>query len=429
MDEHAERHDAEEAPSGADRLVAVVERDHARLLAVLAAETRDITAAEDALADAYERAVRGWPASGIPSNPQGWLLTVARNRLKDRYRSAAFRTSVPLNDETDAAPATAPVAATAIDDAPEPDEIPDKRLALLFVCAHPAIDPSVRTPLMLQTVLGLDARRIAVAFAVPEPTMTGRLVRAKRKIRAAGIPFAVPDRRAMPARLPPVLEAVYGAYAIEWRPIAGVIERGSLSAESLALADLLAELLPQEPEVLGLDALLHLSAARQGAALDALGQFVPLDEQDPERWDAALIARGEDLLLRASRFGVVGRFQLEAAIQSAHDARAHGIDVDPVALRRLHEVLVGMRPTLGARVALAATIADADGASAGLAALDAIGDVGMERFQPAWATRAHLLSALGRRDEADASYDRAISLTTDPVLRAHLERRRSRSES
>ena len=194
---------------------------YGRLLAVLAAPTRDIAGAEDALADAFERALRTWPEAGVPENPEAWLLTVARNRQRDELGTAARRTSVPL-DPGPHGTATGSVSATraSVDPASiDLDAVPDKRLELLFVCAHPAIDPAVRTPLMLQTVLGFDAGQIATAFALPAPAMAQRLVRAKRRIRAAGIPFTVPERSAMAARLPPVLEAVYGCYAIDWHRV------------------------------------------------------------------------------------------------------------------------------------------------------------------------------------------------------------------
>ena len=379
----------------------VARGSYGRLLALLAAPTGDIAAAEDALADAFERALTGWPVDGIPDNPEAWLLTVARNRLRDRYRSAAVRTSVELDDVH-----------TVLDDL-DFDAIPDKRLELLFVCAHPAIDPGIRTPLMLQTVLGFESAQIAVAFAVPETAMAQRLVRAKRRIRDARIPFAIPERGDIPARLPAVLEAIYGAYAIDWMAVAGTTERDSLAAESLYLAMTLATLLETEPEAYGLAALIALSLSRAAARVGG----VPLDEQDVALWDAALIDRGENLLRRAHTFGRVGRFQLEAAIQSVHCARRDGQPTDSVALKALYEALVTVAPTLGARVSLAATIGEVDGAEAGLAALD---EIEAPRFQPAWATRAHLLAIAGRRVEARAAYDRAISLTTDAALRDHL---------
>ena len=272
----------------------------------------------------------------------------------------------------------------------DPDAIPDRRLALLFVCAHPAIDPTVRTPLMLQTVLGFDADDIGRAFLVPPATMAQRLVRAKRRIRDARIPFAIPDRAQMPERLTPVLEAIYGAYAIDFSLVAGTAERESLSAEAHFLATTLAELLPNEPEALGLAALISLSLARRDARGGA-DEFVPLDEQDPLRWDSELIALGERYLQRASTFESIGRFQLEAAIQSLHCARATSGVVDADALLKLHTALVAVAPTLGARVAHAAALGRVEGPSAGLAALDALDDDAVQRFQPAWATRAHLL--------------------------------------
>jgi predicted RNA polymerase sigma factor len=250
-------------------------------------------------------------------------------------------------------------------------------------------------------------------------------VRAKRRIRDAGIPFAVPDRSQMPARLGPVLEAIYGAYAIDFPLVAGAAPRDSLADEAHYLAVTLAELLPEEPEALGLAGLISLSLAREPARR-AGAEFVPLDEQDPGRWDPELVALGERYLRRARALGGMGRFQIEAAIQSAHCDRATSGQTDWRALRTLYAGLLSVAPTLGARVAYAATTGRVEGAEAGLAALEAIGDQAVQRFQPAWATRAHLLGEAGRTEEAARAYERAISLTTDAAARRYLERKRSR---
>ncbi|GMA26265.1 DNA-directed RNA polymerase sigma-70 factor [Luteimicrobium album] len=377
--------------------------------------TLDLTLAEDALADAVERAVRTWPTDGAPGNPAGWLHRVARRRALDLLGSAARRTSWPLDE------AVAPAAPDPGPDDVDPDALPDRRLELLFVCAHPAIDPAVRAPLMLQTVvLGVEAARVAAAFAVPAATMAQRLVRAKRRIRDARIPFRVPRRDELPRRLPPVLEAVYGAYTVEWSRTAGPHVRESLAVEARELALLLATLL-DDAEALGLAALLCLSSARLAARV-VDGVQVPLDEQDVRLWDARLIGQGESLLHRAHDRGTPGRFQLEAAVQSAHCARARTGRTDRHAVLRLHRALVDVAPTLGARVALAATAAQVEGPRAGLDLLDDLAGA-CRAYQPYWATRADLLAAAGDDASARVAFARAVDLTTDLPARRYLERR------
>ncbi|MGR0220126.1 RNA polymerase sigma factor [Agromyces sp. ZXT2-6] len=387
---------------------------YARLVAVLAASTGDLALAEDALADAFTAALGHWPASGIPDNPEGWLITVARNRQRDVWKSAAARRSTPLDPAAEIA--AADDAGGDLADpfgAVDPLRIPDKRLELCFTCAHPAIDPAARTPLILQVALGFDAAQIAAAYAVPTATMAQRLTRAKRRIARARIPFVVPDRRDMPERLPAVLEAVYGCAAITWRD-----DADSLAGEARHLAVTLARLLERESEAWALAALVTLSLARRHS-----GPYVPLEEQPPASWDDQLIDEGEAHLRRAAALrgsAAPGRFELEAAIQAVHVDRRRTGTVDWAAIRTLYSALLAVAPSIGAQVAAAAVIGRTDGAAAGLAALPP----GGEAFQPWWATRAELLRRAGRDAEAEVAYSRAIELAREPELRTFLESRR-----
>lgn len=399
------------------RAETVARASYGRLLALLASRSGDLASAEDALADAFRQALDSWPASGIPDNPEGWLLAVARNRIRDYHKGAAMRLRADI--ET---PEALDVTMPDID----PDAIPDERLKLLFVCAHPAIDPSMRTPLMLQTVLGVEAEKIGAAFLVPASAMAQRLVRVKRKIKEARIPFAVPGRSEMHGRMEAVLEAVYGAYAIGWD---GVGAQGSmhdnedLGREALFLARLLAELAPREAEALGLAALVCHAEARRTARISPGGAYIPLDQQETAQWDFGLISDAETYLAAASRLAAIGRFQLEAAIQSVHANRAFTGATDWKALELLYEGLVRIAPGIGAAVGRAVAVAHVRGPAAGLVALDLIDPEVGETYQPWWATRAWLLAAAGRKVEAMHAYRRAADMAGPASARNYLMER------
>jgi RNA polymerase sigma-70 factor (ECF subfamily) len=388
----------------------VARASYGRLVALLASRSRDIAAAEDALADAFRTALEVWPQRGVPERPDAWLLTVARRTLghahrHGRVREAATGTLALLHDEMQER---------------EPDRIPDGRLKLLFVCAHPAIDPGVRTPLMLQTVLGLDAERIAGAFLASPAAMSQRLVRAKAKIRDAGIRFEEPDPDDLTARLDAVLSVVYAAYGTAWDAVPGASDRAGLGAEAIYLGRVLARLLPGEPEVLGLLALMLYCEARAPARRDAGGAFVPLGRQDHTLWSRDLVIEAEGLLTAASRMGRFGRFQTEAAIQSVHVQRPFTGRTNTRALVLLHDLLAEQAPSIGALVSRAAVHGEAFGAETGLALLDALEPARIEAYQPYWAVRAHLLRGAGREAEAVHAFMRAMGLTEDPAVRAHL---------
>jgi RNA polymerase sigma-70 factor (ECF subfamily) len=382
------------------------------LLAFLAARTGDLGMAEDALADAYEAALRHWSQQGIPNNPEAWLLTAARRRLIDAARHERAHANAIANLSA------LPVESQAV----EPEAaIPDERLNLLFVCAHPALDPAVRTPLMLQSILKLDAARIAAVFLVRPATMGQRLSRAKAKIRDARIRFDLPEPAQLPVRLDAVLEAIYAAYGAGWDDVAGADRRRvGLADEALELGKLLVELLPGEPEALGLLALMLHCEARRASRRGQSGEYVPLLEQDAAGWSRPMIAEAEALLSTAARAGRIGRFQLEAAIQSAHAQRAFTGAVDWESIAVLYEGLVRCSPTLGAQVGRAAAIAQAFGAERGWAVLEDIPVPLAQQYQPYWAVRAELLSKRGCLAEADQAYTKAIELCDDAATRSFL---------
>jgi RNA polymerase sigma-70 factor (ECF subfamily) len=400
---------------------AVARASHGKLVAFLAARDRDVVAAEDALAEAYTAALADWPRSGCPDNPEAWLLTVARRKQIDVARRRRFDASDGDPRDIDAESSSTTIAAN--------EDIPDQRLALMFACAHPAIDASIRAPLMLQVVLGLDAARIASAFLVAPATMGKRLVRAKDKIRQAGIPFRVPDRADLPGRLDGVLDAIYAAFAVGWVDPAGTdAARRDLADEALFLGRLVAALLPGEPEAIGLLALMLHAEARRDARRAANGDYVPIARQDPRRWNMQMIEQAEALLRHASTLGRIGRYQLEAALQSAHlDARRSG-RADTAGIVRLYDALLEIAPSPVIAINRAVALAARDGAHSGLAALDAVAaDPRLREYQPYWAARADLLVRAGMHDQACRAYEIAIGLESDPAVRRFLQSRMARA--
>ena len=407
-----------------EAVIVAVRTAYGRLIAYLSARTRDIAAAEDALSAALQSALETWPVRGVPDRPEAWLLTAARNRLNDGYRRARVR--------TEAVPTLLTLMAEAETVAGEAQSpFPDERLKLMFVCAHPAIAVEVRTPLMLQTVLGLSSERIAGAFLVKPSAMAQRLTRAKTKIRDAGIGFEVPDAAEWPARLQPMLDAIYAAYGLGWGDHAGGEAAAyDLSGEAVELGFALYGLVGQSrpvvraPELNGLLALMLYCEARRDARYDGHGRYVALSDQAPAAWDWPMIDRGNALLVEAQPFHQFGRYQLEAAIQSVHLRRGVTGKTDWAEIVILYEGLLHLAPSLAGQVGYAAAVTEARGAKAGLAVLDALDSERLADYQPYWAARAHILQKMGR-PEAETAFDRAIGLSRHEGQRAFLRARKA----
>jgi len=392
---------------------AVARNSYGRLIAYIAARTGDVADAEDALSDALVAALEKWPVDGVPQKPEAWLLHAARNRVID----AARRHRTRQNSEE----FLRQIAEEAEAFATTHEHFPDERLKLLFVCAHPAIEAAARTPLMLQTVLGLGAARIASAFLVSPAAMSQRLVRAKNKIRDAAIPFRVPDPAEWNERVSFVLGAIYCAYTTGWESLMEIgSTRHALAEEAIAIGRTLVRLMPDEPEAHGLLALTLHCEARRDARYTSDGQFVPLDKQDTVRWSQPMVDEAENHLRLAAASNRIGRYQLEAAIQSIHAARAVSGSINWHEIALLYEGLVKIAPGIGALVGRAVALAQAGDPAKGLAALEEISENRIINYQPYWAARGHLMLLLKRKDEAEQAFTRAASLTDDPALRAYL---------
>lgn len=395
--------------------VAAARRSYGKLVAFLSARTRDVAGAEDALAEAFAAALADWPLRGVPANPEAWLLTVARRRQVDAVRMRLYDEGAAQHLQL----------LGELADCDGGDALPDRRLELLFACTHPGIDVALRAPLMLQTVLGFDAATIASAFLVAPSAMSQRLVRAKAKIRHAGIPFEIPGRNRLAERLDSVLEAIYAAYAEGWSDALGAdAKRRNLAEEAIWLGRLLGALLPGEPEVLGLLSLMLHAHARRNARRDDKGGYVPLTAQDTARWDSAMIGEAESLLAQAGRLGALGRYQLEAAVQSAHAIRRHGGMPDWRAIVALYGALHELTGSPVTALNRAVAQAQAGDVTGGLAVLDALDtEARLRDYQPYWAARAELLARSGRHGEARCAYEQAIGLERDPAVRSFLQAR------
>jgi RNA polymerase sigma-70 factor (ECF subfamily) len=399
---------------------AAARHSYSKLVAWLAARCGNVALAEDALSEAFTAALQTWPVQGCPQNPDAWLLTVARRKLIDQTR----------RQRPEAGPDELETIAASLDEAAAGD-LPDRRLGLLFACAHPAIDPAIRAPLMLQVVLGLEAAQIASAFLMSPSAMAQRLVRAKTKIRQAGIPFHIPEREHMPERLEAVLDAIYAAFSEGWQDPAGSDPaRRELAGEAIYLGGIVTQLLPAEPEAFGLLSLMLYAEARRPARRNPQGEFVPLQQQDTALWDTQMIDQAEAALLHASHSGRIGRYQLEAAIQSAHVERHRTGVTNWPAILTLYNALFAITGSPVAALNRALAIAEIPGPESGpqaaLRTLDELAaDPRVLEYQPYWAARADLLTRVHQPHEADQAYERAIGLERDPAVRQFLERRRA----
>ena len=403
----------------------VFRAEHGRAVAVLVRAFGDIDAAEDAVQDAFTAAVRRWPADGLPPSPAGWIITTARNRAIDRLRREASRSDKHAQaamlldgEQHSGVPGPAGAAGPGAKDAP----VRDDRLRLIFTCCHPALGTGVRVALTLRLLGGLTTAEIARAFLVPEKTMAQRLVRAKAKIRDARIPYRVPGEAELPERLRAVLAVVYLIFNEGYATSSGgALVRENLCAEAVRLGRLLAELMPDEPEVLGLLALMLLTESRRPARTSADGGLVLLSDQDRRRWDHVLIAEGQAIVRQCLRRGQPGRYQIQAAINAVHSDAPTAAATDWRQILVLYDQLLALDPSPVVALNRAVAVAEVEGPDAALAVVDRLDLDGYRLFH---AIRADLFRRLGRGTEAARAYEEAIARTGNAAERAFLQRRR-----